>query len=70
MLKGPGENTDVWAGFSQKMRNLVIFIRGWVPFLLEIKQKAGQLVGKCKSWTLDSWTGFWTEIWTGFWTDT
>ena len=29
--------------------------------------------GKCKSWTLDSWTGLWTglwtEIWTGFWTD-
>ena len=29
--------------------------------------------GKCKTWTLDSWTGLWTglwtEIWTRFWTD-
>ena len=26
--------------------------------------------GRCKTWTLDSWTGLWTDIWTGFWTDT
>ena len=31
------------------------------------------LLGRCKTWTLDSgldsWTGLWTEIWTRFWTD-
>ena len=31
------------------------------------------MMGRCKSWTLDSgvdsWTGLWTEIWTENWTD-
>ena len=35
----------IWASFSQKNEGFSDYCEGWVPFFLEIKQKAGWLVG-------------------------
>ena len=55
----------------KKINCTLNLINLWDFYIIETKQVC--LMGKCKTWTvdsgLDSWTGLWTEIWTRFWTD-
>ena len=66
-------DSDTDSGYKERVVTMLVCNHyerghpGYLPKMVCLSMKIMQ--GKCKTWTLDSWTGLWTEIWTRFWTD-